>query len=192
MNPPDDRAATHALWPLLTPADSAEPPGSGYEVTSRIPQASLRIRTSSVRPRPPKSTSLALGGFGFRCGLATHPANTASNWVRVPWPVHLPPASSGFRPAADTLALGYGRRSPAPVRDFHPRDDAHAGRTTKSPSAMRPSGDLSVVRLLHLYNFYDPDDSCPILAVSAFKCSIDCRVKSSKIVRSSACIVAAA
>ncbi|WP_225446009.1 hypothetical protein, partial [Paenibacillus arenosi] len=29
------------------------------------------------------------------------------------------------------LLLANGRRSPAPVRDFHPRDDAHAGRTTK-------------------------------------------------------------
>ena len=27
------------------------------------------------------------------------------------------------------LLLANGRRSPAPVRDFHPRDDAHAGRT---------------------------------------------------------------
>ena len=33
------------------------------------------------------------------------------------------------------LLLANGWRSPAPVRDFHPRDDAHAGRTqiTKSP-----------------------------------------------------------
>lgn len=29
------------------------------------------------------------------------------------------------------LPLANGRRSPAPVQDFHPRDDAHAGRTTK-------------------------------------------------------------
>ena len=29
------------------------------------------------------------------------------------------------------LLLANGRRSPAPVRDFHPRDDAHAGRTKK-------------------------------------------------------------
>src|SRR5690606_202918 len=31
---------TRVLWPLLTPADSAQPPGCGYEVSSRIPQAS--------------------------------------------------------------------------------------------------------------------------------------------------------
>src|SRR5690606_15519636 len=31
---------TPVLWPLLTPADSAQPPGCGYEVTSHIPQAS--------------------------------------------------------------------------------------------------------------------------------------------------------
>ncbi|MDQ0496553.1 hypothetical protein [Paenibacillus brasilensis] len=65
----------------------------------------------------------------FRLGVETHPAATASNWVRIPWPVHLPPASFRFRLATDTLALGYGRRSPAPVRDSHPKDDAHAGRT---------------------------------------------------------------
>ncbi len=31
---------TRVLWPLLTPVDSTVPSGSGYEVTSRIPQAS--------------------------------------------------------------------------------------------------------------------------------------------------------
>jgi len=31
---------TPVLWPLLTPAGSAQPSGRGYEVTSRTPQAS--------------------------------------------------------------------------------------------------------------------------------------------------------
>ncbi|WP_225445805.1 hypothetical protein, partial [Paenibacillus arenosi] len=35
------------------------------------------------------------------------------------------------------LLLANGRRSPAPVRDFHPRDDAHAGRTTKKNADSR-------------------------------------------------------
>ena len=63
--------------------------------------------------------------------LVTHPAAAASNWIRVPQAVLLPPASFGFRLATDTLALGYGRRLPAPVPDFHRIDDAHAGRTTR-------------------------------------------------------------
>jgi len=33
--------------------------------------------------------------------------------------------------AADTFDLANGRSSPAHVRGFHPRDDAHAGRTLK-------------------------------------------------------------
>ena len=41
----------------------------------------------------------------------------------------LPPASFRFHVTVDTLAFGYGRRSPAPVRDSHPIDDARAGRT---------------------------------------------------------------
>jgi len=54
---------------------------------------------------------------------------TASNWVRVPQAVHLPPISFGFSLAADTLTIGYSRRSPAPAPDFHRVDNAHAGRT---------------------------------------------------------------
>ena len=32
------------------------------------------------------------------------------------------------------LPLANGRRSPAPVQDFHPKDDAHAERTTNKPN----------------------------------------------------------
>lgn len=55
---------------------------------------------------PPKFTALALGGFGLCCVPATHPARTASNWVRVPRVKRLPPASFRFRLAANTLAFG--------------------------------------------------------------------------------------
>ncbi len=76
--------------------------------------------------------------------MVTHPTATASNWIRVPRAVRLPPASFGFRLAADTLALGYGRRLPAPIPDFHRRDDAHAGRTSSRP--MRICMGLSQIR----------------------------------------------
>ncbi|RIE01877.1 hypothetical protein D3H35_13920 [Cohnella faecalis] len=72
--------------------------------------------------------------------MVTHPTATASNWIRVPRAVLLPPASFGFRLAADTLAPGYGRRLPAPIPDFHRIDDAHAGRTKKDLEDCRPQG----------------------------------------------------
>ncbi|HEY4390667.1 MAG TPA: hypothetical protein VGN02_04895, partial [Paenibacillus sp.] len=65
-----------------------------------------QIRTSSFRPRSPKSTVAAFGSFGFRHVLVTHPTATASNWVRVPQAVRVPPASFRFHLAMDTLALG--------------------------------------------------------------------------------------
>src|SRR5690606_4228876 len=37
------------------------------------------------------------------------------------------------------LPLANGRRSPAPIPDFHRRDDAHAGRTNKAQRP-KPSG----------------------------------------------------
>src|SRR5690606_37215625 len=94
----------------------------------RIFRRPPQIRASSFRPRPLEFTGPALGGFGFRYVLVTHPTSSASNPVRVPWPVRLPPASFRSRLAAGTLAFG---RSPAPIPDFHRRDDAHAGRTKK-------------------------------------------------------------
>ncbi len=42
------------------------------------------------------------------------------------------------------LLLANGRRSPAPVRDFHPRDDAHAGRTKIQDPANLRSLDISL------------------------------------------------
>ena len=41
------------------------------------------------------------------------------------------PSDSASRPTP--LPLANGRRSPAPIPDFHRRDDAHAGRTKKRP-----------------------------------------------------------
>ncbi|WP_379147939.1 ATP-binding cassette domain-containing protein [Paenibacillus sp. sgz500992] len=38
-----------------------------------------------------------------------------------------------------TLSLANVRRSPASVRDFHPRDDAHAGRTNKKATSLLAS-----------------------------------------------------
>ena len=92
-----------------------------------------QIRTSSFRPRLPKFTAAAFGSSGFRLVAETHPTATASNWIRVPQAVLLPPASFRSCLAAGTLALGYGRRLPAPIPDFHRIDDAHAGRTIKKP-----------------------------------------------------------
>ncbi|MNN59963.1 hypothetical protein D3C81_1751160 [compost metagenome] len=73
---------------------------------SCMPSRSPQIRTSSFRPRPLEFTAPALSGFGFRHVVVTHPTGTASNPVRVPWPVLLPPASFRFHLTMDTLALG--------------------------------------------------------------------------------------
>lgn len=54
----------------------------------------------------PKFTASALGGLGLCLAVETRPTETASNWVRIPQVKHLPPASSEFRLATDTLALG--------------------------------------------------------------------------------------
>ena len=96
---------TRVLWPLLTPADSAQPLGCGYEVTSRIPQASP---DKSVIFPPATTGVYRTSPWRLRISLclATHPTNPASNPVRVPWPVRLPPASFRFGLATDTLALG--------------------------------------------------------------------------------------
>ena len=54
----------------------------------------------------PQFTAIALGDFGLRCVMATHPTMTASNAIRVPQVKGLPPASFRFHLAMDTLALG--------------------------------------------------------------------------------------
>ncbi len=54
----------------------------------------------------PQFTAIALGDFGLRCVMATHPAMTASNAIRVPQVEGLPKASFRFHLAMDTLALG--------------------------------------------------------------------------------------
>lgn len=86
---PNDTALESVEWPLLTPADSTWLLNHGYEVTSRIQQVP-QIRTSSVCPQPLVYTRLALGDFGFRPVVGTHPASLASNRVRVPWLAHFP------------------------------------------------------------------------------------------------------
>src|SRR5690606_41594460 len=93
------RHATSTLFPTRRSSDLVT---KSLRIFRRPPQ----IRASSFRPRPPEFTELALGGFGFRCVWATHPTNPASNPVRVPWPVRLPPASFRSRLAAGTLAFG--------------------------------------------------------------------------------------
>lgn len=121
------------------------------------PLSRPKKRASSFRPRPPKFIGLSLGGSGFRCVAATHPTNPVSSWVRVPWPVRLPPTSFRFGLATDTLALGYGRRSPAHVRDSHPIDDAHAGRTHRQTGV--PVQELLL--LFFLYYYTATDDRIP-------------------------------
>ncbi len=77
-------------------------------------------------------------------------ARPAFDAVHVPPAVALPPASFGFRLAADTLALGQRLSLATPAGDLHPQTKAHAGRTSQrtgglaagSPSA---SSDLPAV-----------------------------------------------
>ena len=80
---------------------------------------------------PPNLLNQPFGDLGLYLVWQTHPTSLASNWIHVLRVEHLPPSSFRFRLTTDTLDLGYGRRSPAPVRDSHPRDSAHAGRTKK-------------------------------------------------------------
>lgn len=47
-----------------------------------------------------------------------------------------PPASSGSRLTADTLALGLRLPRPGPAGDSHPRSFTHAGRTAQSPKGL--------------------------------------------------------
>ena len=97
---------TAVLWPLLTPAGSAPPPGGGCQVTWLSMQVSPDKNVVFPLMYPPKFTALALGGFGLCCALATYPAKTASNWVRVPRVKRLPLASFRFSLTTDTLAFG--------------------------------------------------------------------------------------
>src|SRR5690606_14328493 len=99
---PQAVATACVLWPLLTPADSARLLSNGYEVTSRIPQASPDKNVIFL-PAATPFTKIALGDFGFRHVMVTHPTISASDEVCVPWLVHLPPASFRFCLAADTL-----------------------------------------------------------------------------------------
>lgn len=99
---------------------SVQPLGCGYERSDSdffLTQAT-QIRTLSFRPRPLEFTEIALGGLGFRCVEATHPTIFASNPVRVPWPVHLPPASSRLHLTWTPLLFANGRRSLAPIPTF--------------------------------------------------------------------------
>ncbi|ATY84586.1 hypothetical protein CVV65_12775 [Kyrpidia spormannii] len=93
------------LCPLLTPAGSAEPLGSGCQFLWRVRQASPG-KNADLPPAPASYTPPLLGSLGFRCVAPAHPNGAASYEVLVHRTVGLPPASFGFRLAADTLAFG--------------------------------------------------------------------------------------
>src|SRR5690606_23077641 len=95
----------HYRTALLTSAGSAGPPDPGYQRCWRSRQTSPG-KDADLRPAPAPSTAPPFGSLGFCCGSPAHPSGTASYEVRVPRVVALPPASSRFRLATDTLAFG--------------------------------------------------------------------------------------
>lgn len=113
------------------PAGSAPPSGDGCPVW-RSPQASPDKNAIFPLMHSPKFTAIVFGGLGLCLVLETRPAKTASNWVRVSRVERLPKASFRFSSRQTPFLLANGKRSPAPVQDFHHRDDAHAGRTRKA------------------------------------------------------------
>ena len=100
------RVLADVLWPLLTPARSAPSSDDGYQPCWRFRQISPDKSDLFPLMHPPQFTAIALGDFRLRCVMATRPAVTASNAIRVPRVESLPPASFRFHLAMDTLALG--------------------------------------------------------------------------------------
>ena len=124
------------LWPRLTPAISAPPHGGGYRL-SRRNRRPPRIRTSSFRSCTCPSLlpqSLAASDFALcRRLVRLKQPQIGFVYLRSSFCLQLPSDSAS---RLTPLLLANGRRSPAPVRDFHPIDDAHAGRTTKKHSQL--------------------------------------------------------
>ncbi len=125
-------ATACVLWLLLTPADSARLLSRGYEVTSRIPQASpdknvtfppALAQVYSCSPWQLWISSCAGDSSGcnrLKLDSCTSSRAFASSFLQIP--------PRGGHPCS-WLMVGACQ---SPIPDFHRRDDAHAGRTTKA------------------------------------------------------------
>ena len=134
---PSRHLTVPVLWPLLTPAASAQPLGWGCRPQTAWQQVSPGKNADFPCTLAPFTLS-ALDCIGLRCYLPARPADPASYGVRVPQSADLPPASFAPHLAVTHLPLANGWCNQPPRRDSHSQASAHAGRTKAAGSARSP------------------------------------------------------
>ena len=103
---------------------------------------------------PAASTCLVLDRIGLRAATRTRPTGPASYAVSVRQGAGMPPTSFRLRLATDALVLGSWLVRSTPIRDFHPKAQAHAGHTSDlalrrpghDPRGFHPTSHLLLMR----------------------------------------------
>ena len=119
--------------PAVAPLDFAS--------VCRVIESPPRVRTCAVPACPCRIYLSRAGPYRASCSPRTRPTEPASYAISVRQGAGMPPTSFRFRLTADTLVLGSWLVRSTPIRDFHPKAQAHAGHT--GGAARRAARDLA-------------------------------------------------